>query len=191
MALPQQILYIDSEYLKAYSHLDGSIDAKDMLPSVIQAQDSQIQPLLGTKLYDKLKELIKDGEVDDAGNEDYKKLLQEYVQMATLKWTLVHFYPYLQGKILNGTIGSRNVDNITALSQDEVMRMVDIERTNAQFYSERLIDYLQFNTTKFPEYNTNSNDQMNPEYQTYSEGGLTISGQNSRKRLQNWNCCGW
>lgn len=190
MALPQQILFIDSEYLKAYSHLDGSIDAKDMLPSVIQAQDSQIQPLLGTKLFNKLKDLIKTGSIS-SGNDDYETLLQDYVQMATLKWTLVHFYPYLQGKILNGTIGSRNVDNITALSQDEVLRMVDIERTNAQFYSERLIDYLQYNTEKFPEYNTNTKSEINPEYQTYAEGGLTISGQNRKNILKNWNCCGW
>lgn len=187
MALPQQILFIDSEYLKAYSHLDGSIDPKDMLPSIVQAQDSQIQPLLGTKLYDKLKSDIKNNTLTG----DYQSLVEDYVMMTTLKWTLVHFYPYLQGKILNGTIGSRNVDNITALSQDEVMRMVDMERTNAQFYSERLISYLMDNTSLFPEYNSNSGSQMNPEYQTYAEGGLTISGDGRRQRLQNWNCCGW
>jgi hypothetical protein len=185
MALPQQIIYIDAEYIKAYSHLDGSIDAKDLLPSVIQAQDSQIQPILGTKLFKALKTKISDGTI--SGN--YETLLQDYVMMATLKWTLVNYYPYLQGKILSGTIGSRNVDNITALSQDEVMRMVDIERSNAQFYTERLIDYLQNNTSLFTEYNSNSGAEMTPDSQTYAEGGLTISGSNRRNRLANWNCC--
>lgn len=186
MALPSQVIYIDATYIKAYSHLDGSIDEKDLLPSIIQAQDSQIQPILGTELFDKLKTDITAGTI--AGN--YETLLQDYVQMATLKWTLVNFYPYLQGKILNGTIGSRNVDNITALSQGEVMRLVDIERSNAQFYTERLIDYLQNNSSLFAEYNSNSGADMTPETQTYSEGGLTISGsQRGYNKLANWNCC--
>lgn len=185
MALPTQVIFIDGTYIKAYSHMDASIDDKDLLPSIIQAQDSQIQPILGTKLFDSLKTKVSGGTI--AG--DYETLLQDYVMMTTLKWTLVNFYPYLQGKILNGTIGSRNVDNITALSQAEVMRLVDTERSNAQFYSERLIEYLQNNSSLFSEYNTNSGADMYPETQTYSEGGLTISGSNRMNRLANWNCC--
>lgn len=185
MGLSAQVIFIDGTYIKAYSHIDGSVDEQDLLPSIIQAQDSQIQPILGTDLFNKLKTLITTDAV--AGN--YDTLLNDYVRMATLKWTLVHFYPYLQGKILNGTIGSRNVDNITALSQAEVGRLVDIERSNSQFYSERLIEYLQNNSSLFPEYNSNSGADMTPETQTYSEGGLTISGTNRRNRLADWNCC--
>jgi hypothetical protein len=185
MGLSAQVIFIDASYIKAYSHIDGSVDEKDMLPSIIQAQDSQIQPILGTDLFKKLKTEITAGTI--TGN--YDTLLNEYVRMATLKWFLVHFYPYLQGKIMNGTIRSRNVDNITALSQSEVARLVDIERSNAQFYSERLIEYLQNNSSLFTEYTTNSGADMNPETQTYSEGGLTISGTNRMNKLQNWNCC--
>ena len=95
MALPSQVIYIDATYIKAYSHLDGSVDEKDLLPSIIQAQDSQIQPILGTDLFNKLKTDITAGTITGV----YETLLQDYVQMATLKWTLVNFYPYLQGKI--------------------------------------------------------------------------------------------
>lgn len=192
MALPQQILYIDGNYIKAYSHIDGNIDDNDLLPSIIQAQDSQIQPILGTNLYNKLKTLIKDGQVDTAGNENYKTLLQEYVMMTTLKWTLVYFYPYLHGNLANGIIGTRNVDNMTSLSQDEVSALIDTERSNAQFYTERLINYLLLGGVTFAEYNSNDHNNMTPETQAYSEGGLTISGQNyGNNRLANWNCCGW
>ena len=185
MGLSAQVIFIDGTYIKAYSHIDGSVDEKDMLPSIIQAQDSQIQPILGTDLFNALKTKITAGTITGV----YDTLLNDYVRMGTLKWFLVHFYPYLQGKILNGTIGSRNVDNITALSQNEVARLVDIERSNAQFYTERLIDYLQNNSSLFTEYNSNSGADMNPETQTYSEGGLTISGRNRRNRLKDWNCC--
>jgi hypothetical protein len=187
MGLTAQVIFIDETYVKAYSHIDGSVDSKDILPSIIQAQDSQIQPLLGTDLFNALKTKI----TADSVSGDYDTLLNDYVRMATLKWTLVHFYPYLQAKILNGTMGSRNVDSITALSQSEVANMIDIERTNAQFYSERLIAYLQNNNSLFTEYNSNSGADMNPETQTYSEGGLTISGSGGGGKLKNWNCCGW
>tara|TARA_R110000822_G_scaffold228978_2_gene361261 strand:+ start:55 stop:648 length:594 start_codon:yes stop_codon:yes gene_type:complete len=193
MALPKQILYIDANYIKAYSHITGNVDENDLLPSIIQAQDSQIQPILGTNLYNKLKTLIKDGSISDVGNAAYETLLQDYVQMCTMKWTLVYFYPYLHGNIGNGIIGTRNIDNMTSLSQDEVNSLIDTERSNAQFYTERLINYLLLGgqQTALPEYNQDTLNQMTPETQAYSEGGLTISGQNyGTNRLAKWNCCG-
>lgn len=192
MALPEQIVYIDANYIKAYSHIDGNMDEKDLLPSIIQAQDSQIQPILGTSLFNKLKSLITAGTIGDVGNQIYQTLLQDYVMMATLKWTLVHFYPYLHGNLANGLIGTRNVDNMTSLSQGEVNSLIDTERSNAQFYTERLINYLQMGGVTFPEYNDNTKGEMTPESQTYSENGLTISGKGGAvNRLANWNCCGW
>jgi len=187
MALTPQVIFIDENYIKAYSHIDGSVDPKDMLPSIIQAQDSQIQPLLGTDLFNALKTKI----TTDSLTGNYATLMNDYVRMTTLKWTLVHFYPYLNQKIANGTIGSRNVDSISASTIDDVARLIDIERTNAQFYSERLIEYLLYNSSLYPEYNSNSNADINPETQTYSEGGLTISGSGRGNKLKNWNCCGW
>ena len=96
----------------------------------------------------------------------------------------------MQTILKHGTIGSRNVDNITALSQAEVMRLVDIERDNAQFYTERLIQYLTNNSSLFTEYTSNSGADMYPDTQTYAEAGLTISGsQRGINKLANWNCC--
>ena len=69
------------------------------------------------------------------------------------------------------------------------MRLVDIERDNAQFYTERLIQYLTNNTTLFPEYASNTGSDIYPETQTYAEAGLTISGsQRGINKLANWNC---
>lgn len=183
MALPKQILFIQEDYIKAYSHIDGSVDSKDMLPSIIMAQDKNLQPILGTDLFNKLKDDIESDSI--TGN--YKTLLEEHVMMTTLKWFLVEFYPYLQAQIMNGLIGSKSVENVTSLTQSEVGKMIDIERNNAQFYTERLIAYLQNNTSLFPEYSTNSGADMSPESQTYSENGLTISGSN-RRNIKNWNC---
>ena len=77
MGLQAQVIYIDESYIKAYSHLDASVDAKDLLPSIIQAQDSQIQPILGTDLFNALKTQITAGTV--AGN--YDLLLNDYERM--------------------------------------------------------------------------------------------------------------
>lgn len=186
MGLSAQVLFIDETYIKAYSHIDGSVDAKNMLPSIIQAQDSQIQPILGTDLFDKLKDEITAGTITGV----YDTLLNEYVRMATLKWFLVSYYPYLHGQLDNGIIGTRNTDKINSFSQDEVENLISIERDNAQFYTERLISYLQNNSASFSEYSSNTGADMYPESQTYSEAGLTISGSSRKNKLKNWNC-GW
>jgi|TARA_R100000482_G_C5121981_1_gene146352 hypothetical protein len=170
MALPTQVIFVDADYIKAYSQVGGSIDEKYFLPAILTAQDKYIQPILGTNLYDYLKTNI--ASLPTA----YATLMDNYIRRTVMYWTLVELYPYLSNKVLNSSISQISGDNATPISKAEVDSLIAKERNNAQFYSERLIDYLQNNQTTLAEYNAGSGADMSPITTIYYENGLTISG---------------
>jgi hypothetical protein len=43
--------------------------------------------------------------------------------------------------------------------------LIEKERSIAEHYTRRFIDYMSFNQSSFPEYNTNSNADMHPDKQ--------------------------
>ena len=87
-----QIIFIDADYIKAYSQVGGNVDDKYLLSAIVTAQDKYIQPILGTNLYADLRANI-DGL--SLANTNYPTLMDDYIRMATMRWTLVELYPYL------------------------------------------------------------------------------------------------
>jgi len=182
-----QVLFIDADYLKAYSQVGGNVDDKYLLSAIVTAQDKYIQPILGTNLYKDLRTHIS--ALRDE-NDAYPTLMDDYIRMATMRWTLVELYPYLSNKILNSSISQVSGENNSPIPKSEVDALISLERNNAQFYSERLIDYLQAKTDLFPKYGTTtSSDQMQPMNSVYYENGLTISGNSTNDWLNKINCC--
>jgi len=182
-----QIIFIDADCIKAYSQVGGNVDDKYLLSAILTAQDKYIQAILGTNLYNDLRTNITDLR---SANTDYPTLMDDYIRMATMRWTLVELYPYLSNKILNSSISQVSGDNNSPIPKSEVDSLISLERNNAQFYSERLIDYLQANTGLFPKYGTTTDSsQMSPTYSAYFENGLTISGSSSSDWLKRINCC--
>lgn len=182
-----QVLFIDADYIKAYSQVGGNVDEKYFLSAILTAQDKYIQPILGTNLF---KDIQANIEGLNSANTNYPALMNDYIRMCTMRWALVELYPYLSNKLLNSSIAQVSGDNATPISKSEVDALISLERNNAQFYSERMIDYLQANTDLYPKYNSiASSDQMQPMYSAYYENGLTISGSSHRDWLNKINCC--
>jgi len=172
MPLPQSVLFIDEDYIKRYSTINGSVDPTFLEPRLIIAQDKWIQPILGTNLYQTIKAAI----VADNLTTDQKTLLEDFIMRATLHWAILEILPSMLYKINNGSLSTYSSEDSSPISRSELDRLVEEQRNNAQFYSERLIDYLCANNSLFPEYNTRtSNDQMWPIKGTvYYEGGMEI-----------------
>ena len=58
----------------------------------------------------------------------------------------------------------------TALSTEEAQHLREEVRNTAEYYTERMIDYVCNNTSSFPEYNTNSGSDVNPDKNAYYNG---------------------
>ena len=140
------------------------------MPYVRQAQKLYVETKLGTDLTQKLKDLIVAGTIGNVGNEAYKTLLDDYVGDMLPNWAFYHAVPFLRFKIENGNIYSKTSETGTALSTEEAQHLREEVRNTAEYYTERLIDYIRNNTSSFPEYNTNSGADVNPDSNAYYNG---------------------
>ena len=85
-------------------------------------------------------------------------------------WAFYHAIPFLRFKIENGNIYSKTSETGTALSTEESQHLREEVRNTAEYYTERMIDYICNNNSLFPEYNTNTGSDVNPDQNAYYNG---------------------
>jgi len=145
------VLLINRSDIMRLSGVNGSIDIDKILPHVNTAQDIHLEPILGTNLLDKCKTLIAAGELGDAGNEAYKKLVYDYVTPALVNLTMWDAMPYIQYTIANGGIFQHNSENSNSPIDDSVNQLIHRFKDKAAEYVRRLSAYICDNSDSFPE----------------------------------------
>jgi len=164
------VLFISEEKLKDSTAINLNVDPNLLLPYVRQAQKLYVETKLGTKLTQKLKDLITAGTIGDVANAAYKTLLDDYIGDMLPNWAFYHAVPFLRFKIENGNIYSKTSETGNALSTEESQSLREEVSNTAQYYTERLIEYITNNTSLFPEYSTNSGADVNPDRNAYYNG---------------------
>jgi len=53
-------------------------------------------------------------------------------------------------------------ENSETVNKEEVDFLVQKERDFAEYYTRRFVDFMDFNSTKFPEYTSNSGSDISP-----------------------------
>ena len=166
-----KVLFIQPKDIKEFTASNGNIDVDKLLPYIYQSQTIEVQRLLGTKLYDKLISDITGSTL--TGN--YQTLVNTYIKPILIHYAMMYALPYLSVTISNGGVYRSNPENATALSSDEINTLVEKERDAAQYFSQRMIDFLNFNASAmFSEYYTNSNEDISPDYDD-NFGGWVMS----------------
>jgi len=164
------ILFISEDKLKSSTAINLNVDVNILLPYVRQAQKLYVETKIGTKLSNKLKTLIQAGTLGSAGNEAYKTLVDEYIGDMLPNWAFYHCIPFLRFKIENGNIYSKTSETGNSLSTEESQHLREEVRNTAEYYTERMIDYICNNNSSFPEYNQNTGADVNPDSNAYYNG---------------------
>ena len=160
------VLFISEEKLKDSTAINLNVDVNLLLPYVRQAQKLYVETKLGTDLTDKLKAEITAGTLAGA----YKTLVDDYIGDMLPNWAFFHAIPFLRFKIENGNIYSKTSETGTALSTEEAQHLREEVRNTAEYYTERMIDYVTNNLASFPEYSTSSGSDVNPDQNAYYNG---------------------
>jgi len=163
-------LFINRTDLVRNSILDGNVDTDKFIQFVKVAQEIDIQNYTGTDLYNKVSDLITQGTIDDPANVKYKTLLNTYLQPMLIWYAQVYYYPFAAYQIKNGGVFKHRSETADTVSKNEVDYLVDKAREFAEYYTRRFIDFMSFNQTNYPEYTSNSNDDINPDYDALYNG---------------------
>jgi len=160
------VLFISEAKLKDSTAINLNVDTNLLLPYVRQAQKLYVEPKLGTDLTTKLKNEIIAGTLAGA----YETLVDDYIGDMLPNWAFYHAIPFLRFKIENGNIYSKTSETGTALSTEDAQHLREEIRNTAEYYTERMIEYVTNNTASFPEYSTNSGADISPDRNAYYNG---------------------
>ena len=164
------VLFVSESKLKDSTAINLSVDNEILLPYLRQSQKLYVETHLGTPLNQKLKDLIIAGTVNLPANAAYKTLLDDYIGDMLPNWALYHCIPFLRFKVENGNIYSKTSETGTALTTEESQHLREEIRNTAEYYTERMIDYLCNNNTLFPEYGTSSGSDVDADRNAYYNG---------------------
>jgi predicted glycosyl hydrolase (DUF1957 family) len=160
------VLFVNEDKLKSSTAINYNVDTAFLLPFLKIAQDKHLQIILGTKLYDKLQTEIAAGTLANP----YKTLVDDYIQDAIIHYALVEALPFISFQIKNGSITQKNSENGTAATRQDVDYLVQKERDSAEFYGQRIVEYLCNDSSSFPEYSQNTGADLNPISNAYYTG---------------------
>ena len=180
MAIQPEILLITEDYLKKYTAITDAVDPNIIRPAIYLAQDKQITNYLGTDLMNKIKADVSAGTLSG----DYEILLNDYVLKSLLWWTMVELYPSLLYKHDNGNLVSRQSEDTTPVTKGEMESLKESARDNARYYTNRLVQYLCYNSTLFPEYTSNTNNDIKPDRNPYGKSSFLISDSYKYNRIK-------
>ena len=161
--MAQKALFVTIKDIKQKSIIGGTVDPEKIVQFVEVAQDTHIQNYLGGKLYNKLQELIINDTIDDAGNADYKSLLETYIKPMLIWFAQSDYLPFAAFQVSNGGVFKHRSENSDTISTEELNMLINRVSETAEFYTRRFVDYMDYNSNLFPEYTSSANEDMNPD----------------------------
>ena len=158
-------LFISEEYLKENTVIDANVDMKILLPTIWQSQEQHIQSILGGALYKDL--LSKIAPTDTLAGNDLT-LVDDYIAPALLWWVLYEADITMLYKYRNKNVSKNNSENSSAVDFKEHRYLREYHMDKAEWWSQRLIDYLCNNSVLFPQYYNSTNEELRPVNEAYS-----------------------
>lgn len=152
-------LFITLDELKRKSIFDGNLDTDKLIQFVEVAQDTNIQLQLGTKLYNKLQADIIANNL--TGN--YLTLVNDYIKPMLIWYSQTAYLPFAAYQVSNGGVFKHSSENSVSVETEEINMLVNKAKDTAEFYTERFIQYMNFNSNLFPEFISNQDEGIYPE----------------------------
>lgn len=162
---------ISTEFLKAHTIINNNVTDELLNNAIFEAQVVHIQQTIGTKLYEKLLNLVRTNDIHQPQYSDYKNLLDGYVMECTAYWALYECLPYIRYKVVNKGVSTQNSEWSNGVDSQELNRLQESIADKAQFFTRRMSDFILQNRTLYPEYIMNNKiDELHPNGGEYFSG---------------------
>lgn len=161
-----EALLINRNDLAKFTSLNGNVDTDKFVQYIKIAQDIHLQEILGTKLLNRIKSDIDGNNLQDP----YLSLVTNYIKQVLIHYAMVEYLPFSAYTIANKGVYKHGAENSESVSKNEVDYLVEKERKTAESYRQRLIDYIIYHSSDFPEYFQNRNEDVFPSNDNYFTG---------------------
>jgi hypothetical protein len=144
--------FVTETYLKSKTDISSNADVKFILPHIQTNSDMWIQPILGTYFY----EYLLDAFNDQTLTSDEEVLVNKIKPI--ISWRALSDATYaLSRKVTNKGIQRQDGEFSQGVELGEIGFAMERYTKKAEFYSQRLINYLVTNKALFPEFTSAEN----------------------------------
>lgn len=161
-----RIYLLDTDDLTQYGFIHANVEEDILLNSIWRVQETQIQPILGTPLFLKLKDEIKAWAIAGVGSGDYYDLWKNYVIPVIIPLTEIKVSFHITSEIENKGVGTNRDEYMTTNSVAQNNNLRDEIRKDATHFRNQLIKHLcDDDGTLYPEYKdrTGNKEDIKPE----------------------------
>lgn len=137
----KDILLISPNKVKALTIASDNTDDKYLLSSIREAQDTEFQQVVGQPLYEKLKELVSNDEINVDENIKYKELLDKSEYFLSYA-TLVRLVLNTTYKLSNIGLNTTTDENVQIPTVNDTLRLRDEFIHTKDYYKMQLQNYL-------------------------------------------------
>ena len=176
----ESVLLVSEERMIQWSSLDPNIRFDVLTPSIMNAQQIYIADALGTRFFNRLKDGVKANDL----TADESAFLRDYVGPCLIQYALYLLLPILKYKMVEKGILNGTSEETQPTTLQELQYLRESAMETAQFYDERMREFLIQNPNLFVEWLMYDNNGMPRNPQTPYFGGLqTDRGWNTNS---NW-----
>lgn len=161
-------LFINRKDFVRKTNIDGNVDPDKYLQFVEIAQDIEIQGYLGTDLYDKISSDI----IAETLTGNYLILRDKYLSPLLTYLSMSTYLTVAGVNVANGGVFKHSPENSTDVEDARVAGLKGQYDRWVDYYTARLLDYLCNQSDLFPEYSTNTDEDVTPNRNTNPTGWL-------------------
>ena len=161
-------LFISENTLIENSVISENVSYTQIRPTIVKVQEMHIQPAVGSALYAELVTQVIAGTLS-ANN---TTLMQTYIQPAIIQWMYFELPMVLSFKYMNKGMDRRTSTESNPMSVDEVFKLMDKVKNDAEWYTERITRYLKENHASYPLFDNppTAIDAIYPNGSSYETG---------------------
>ena len=153
-----QNMFISLGFLKETTPLNDNVDDAKIRSVLLATQRMYIEPILGSDLYNKISSDIAGSSL--TGN--YKTLTDTWIAPCLAWFTYSELIPDVGVQVARGGVYRSNAENSQTASISELNYYQQKQRDRGEHFADRLTEYLCSNSSLFPEYSTNSDEDLRP-----------------------------
>ena len=142
----ETVLLVSEQRMKNWTSLDNNIRIDVLTPSILNAQSVYTQAALGSVFYNRLLQGVRDNDL----TADESAFLRDYVGPSLMQYSLYLLLPNLKYKFVEKGILNGTSEETQPTTLDELQYLRASAMDLAQFYDERMKEFLVQHSTLFP-----------------------------------------
>lgn len=174
----RDVLLTNENIIKSTTNMFENISGNYLLPSIVQAQDIDLEEIIGTELKNELQRQVFNNNFKNL----YKTLLDDYIQPFLTYSSIVRLIPIVSYKIGNAGVMTTADEKMNPLQSNQIDKIKAEYQNIADVYKNRLQRFLLKNFNEIPELGASTTvDKIKHNLYSSATCGVVLGGQRGRK----------